>query len=49
MGYVYVVFGLLIVGQVVARTHDPGTMLPGLLLGGAFVALGVVRLRSIAA
>ncbi|TAM76993.1 hypothetical protein EPN44_04380 [bacterium] len=49
MGYVYIVFGVLIVGEVAARTHDPGSMLPGLLLGAAFVMLGIIRLRSIAA
>ena len=49
MGYVYVVFGVLIVGEVVARTHDPGNMLPGMLLGAAFVMLGIIRLRSISA
>ncbi|HVA36833.1 MAG TPA: hypothetical protein VNJ51_04400 [Candidatus Dormibacteraeota bacterium] len=47
MGYLYVVVGLVLIGRVVTLTHEPAEMLPGLLLGAAFTALGLVRLRSL--
>jgi len=47
MGYVYVGFGAVMIGEVVTRAHAVNEMLPGILLGGAFAALGIVRLRGI--
>lgn len=46
MGYVYVVVGFVLLAQTMMHAHGTAQMTPGLLLGGAFVALGVVRLRS---
>ncbi|MDE2570954.1 MAG: hypothetical protein KGM44_00335 [bacterium] len=47
LGYVYIVSGLILIGEVLLRAHSAGEMLPGLLLGGAFTALGVLRVRSL--
>ena len=46
VGYVYVVVGFVLLAQTLMRAHGTAQMTPGLLLGGAFVALGVIRIRS---
>lgn len=49
MGYVYIGLGAVMIVEVAMRAHALAEMVPGLLLGGAFMALGFVRLRSMPA
>lgn len=45
-GAFYLVFGVVIAIEIVHKTRFSYTALPGVALGGAMFALGIVRIRA---